>query len=433
MKKVLTGLCVASLILVGSTSAWSTTPSKKTNKNAVESSQEIKSAEPAVTLPPPASTWADKFETGWKKGLFFQSKDKKFSMKTRIRMQPRYEYTANDNKADDSTFRMRRLKFSWEGNAFSKNLSYKVQIVPTASKSEDFLEDAALTYKVADEFKFNFGQFKVPYNRQQITSSGRQQFPDRSLASDEFRFSTIDRATTTTCTFPGGGTVAGVGIACGSGATASTSDKDTARKFHYDLGAMFQGELFNKKLEYNLAFTNGSGLNRTNANKDLLYTGRLVWNVLGQYGYSESDVEGSEHPALMIGASGGYNVQDVTKTKILQAGGELGFKYKGASLQAEYFLRHNNPTGTAKSTKDHGYYAQAGYFVIPNHLEIAARASQYLKAGASNNKSEYTGAVNYYFFGHDLKLQGDYSYLPRQESSGNLADHRFRLQLQAWF
>jgi len=392
------------------------------------------------SAPAPATRsggWFDKFEVTWKRGLTFISKDQKYALKFRILLQPRYEFqsynTALEGKDDQNTFRMRRLLLSWEGNGFTRNLEYKVQVNAVAQEWKDFLEDAYINYRFKDLLQVEFGQYKVPYIRQQINSSGRLQFTERSLASEEFRWTATDASTTTTCTLPGGGTVSGTGIsACGGGATKTSTTTYSERKFHYDTGLMIQGQAFDRRLEYYASVTNGSGPNRLNVNNEFLYLGRTVWNILGQYGYAEADVDYLDQPALFIGGSGGFNSQDNTQTKIAQAGGEIGFKYKGASLQGEYFYRHKNPLA-GPTTGDHGYYVQTGYTVIPKHLELAGRVSEVFLAGPKNNKSEYTAGINYYVFGHDLKLQGNYSYLPTQYAAGTANDHRVIVQVQTWF
>jgi len=446
LKKILILVCVIATTFVTSES-FSATQKKhhgkrhsthKHHKKAVAATPApAPTPESAPAAPPSGGGWFDKFEAGWKRGLTFLSKDQKYSLKFRILLQPRYEFqsynTALEGKDDQNTFRMRRLLISWEGNGFTKNLEYKAQVNAVASDWKDFLEDAYMNYRFMDPLQVEFGQYKIPYSKQQINSSGRLQFTERSLASEEFRWAATDGTTTTTCTLPGGGTVSGTGIsACGGGATKTSTTTYSERKFHYDTGLMIQGQAFDRRLEYYASVTNGSGPNRLNVNNEFLYLGRAVWNILGQYGYSEADVDYLEHPALFIGGSGGFNSQDNTQTKIAQAGGEIGFKYKGASLQGEYFYRHKNPLA-GPTTGDHGYYVQAGYTVLPRRLEVAGRASQVFLAGPKNNKSEYTAGINYYVFGHDLKLQGNYSYLPTQYAAGTANDHRFILQLQTWF
>ncbi len=449
MKKLMVGLCSLALIAGLATPSFAATKKKKTRKTASSRSlqqqiNDLKANEKALEqkvevqgeyIEKQKGNWSNKFEGGWKKGLYFQTSDGKYSTKFRIRLQPQFQYLAQDEARegnDQSTFRIRRAKVSWEGNLFSKNLDYKLQLSLATGDWKDVLEDAYVNYKFFDPLRVQFGQEKIQYNRQQINSSGRLELVDRSLASDAFRFSTVDTSTTTTCTLPGGGTVTGAGLTCTAGATPTTNTVNTTRQFHYDTGMIVWGNAFDRKLEYYAGIMNGTGPNRVDTNNRFLYTGRAVYNILGNYGYSESDVEFSEHPSLVIGASGGYKKQEVTNANLFQQGAELGFKYKGASLQGEFYGRQTNPP-TARNTKDYGYYVQAGYFVIPRHFEIAARASQVFLAGANNNKSEFLGGLNYYFLGHDLKIQTDYSYLRNETSKGLANDFRFRAQLQAWF
>lgn len=449
MKKLTASLCAVPVMLVLATPGFAATQKKKHRKAASSTSlqqqiNDLKQNEKALDkkveeqgeyIEKQKGNWSNKFEGGWKKGLYFQTSDGKYSTKFRIRIQPQYQYLSQDaakEGKDQSTFRIRRAKLSWEGNLFSKNLDYKLQLSVAAGDWKDVLEDAYVNYKFFDPLRIQFGQEKVQYNRQQINSSGRLELVDRSLASDAFRFSTIDTTTLTTCTLPGGGTVTGSGITCGAGATTSTSSSNTTRQFHYDTGMILWGNAFDRKLEYYGGIMNGTGPNRVDTNNRFLYTGRAVYNILGNYGYSESDVEFSEHPSLFIGASGGYKKQEVTNANLFQEGAEVGFKYKGASLQGEFYGRQTN-FPAAPNTKDYGYYAQAGYFIIPRHFEITGRASQIFLAGANNNKGEFMGGLNYYFLGHDLKIQTDYAYLRNETSKGLANDFRFRAQLQAWF
>ncbi len=443
---------IASITLIGSSQISEAATKKKKHNNARANTslqqqindlkQDQKVLERKVEVSQEAfeekqkNSWTNKFEAGWKRGLYFQTSDGKYSTKFRIQLQPQYSYQANsqtlEGKDNQSTFRIRRAKISWEGNLFSKNLDYKLQLEVANTNWQDVLEEAYVNYKFWDPFRIQFGEEKVQYNRQQITSTGRLEFPDPSLASDEFRFNTIDSTTLTTCSFAAGGSVTGAGLTCGGGATATNSTKNTTRYFKYDTGAVFWGQAFNNKLEYYLGVMNGTGPNRLDLNNRPLITGRAVYNILGNYGYSESDVEYSDHPSLFIGASGGNKKQEVTNASITQFGGETGFKYKGASLQGEFYLRKTNPVA-AKNTTDKGYYVQAGYFVLPRHLELAARASQVFLDGPNNNKGEYSGGINYYFLGHDLKILANYAYLPTQTAKGTAKDQRGTVQVQAWF
>ncbi len=400
--------------------------------------------DPSLTVasfPPTPVKWTKKFELGWKKGFYFQTADKNYSLKFRGLLQPQFYYLNLSNKPannpDQISFILKRAELSWEGNVFSQFLDYKIKLALTASSLDRLLDDAWLDYRFYNPLRIQFGQYKVPYNRQQIISPGRLQFVDRSIAADTFRFSSNDVSTTTTCS------VAGTTVLCPAGTAGSTTTTTyTPRFYQYDVGLMVHGDAWDNKLEYYASITNGSGQNRINPNKDLLYIGRIVWNPTGQYGYQESDVNYSDRPAITVAASGGYLKREYDLTKLAQAGFELGSKYKGFSFQGEFYFRDNRPRGE-NSYQDVGYYAQAGY-LFKKRFEIAGRLSQVFFGGQGsnnlpgarpNNKNEFTGGFNYYIFQHDLKVQTDYSYLTTQTANnyGATADHRLRLQLQAWF
>lgn len=449
MKKI--GILLGSfliLLLFFNKDGWSQTTSKKKKKSKppVEQVAAVPTPpSPGDTVSPGAPvTWHEKFEAGWRKGLYFQTKDKKYSLRFRGRIQPRLTYNQLSNKKVDNPdsvgFQIRRAQLNWQGNVFSKNLDYNVQINAAASRVDDILEDAWLDYRFYNPLRIQIGQFPVPYIRQFVTSAGRLQFVDRSIAAEDFRFSTWDTSTTQNCT------IAGTAAICPANPAVAT----TIRRFRYDVGLMVHGDAWDNKFEYYAGVFNGTGFNRLNPNADLLYLGRVVWNPVGQYGYQESDLNYSKTPAITVGASGGYLKQNINpvNTKLTQAGLELGAKYRGFSLQSELFYRNNNPAGV-KDYDDLGYYAQAGY-LFKEKFEIAGRVSQEFLGGQGtgssprnanapgakpNNKGEYTAAFSYYIFQHDLKVQADYSYLTTQtdQSYGTLGDQRVRLQMQAWF
>jgi hypothetical protein len=69
---------------------------------------------------------------------------------------------------------------------------------------------------------------------------------------------------------------------------------------------------------------------------------------------------------------------------------------------------------------------------MPNELELAARLAMVFP-DAGGDQGEYTGGLNYYFDGHNVKIQADYSALTTEDgiSAGNdRFDNRVRLQVQ---
>src|SRR5512146_334708 len=162
---------------------------------------------------------------------------------------------------------------------------------------------------------------------------------------------------------------------------------------------------------------------RTSVNQ-LMYVARLQANLMGRAGFGEGDIAYSETPQMLVGGAYAYNPAIDTSTDNAFVGIDLAnlnvrrslaalgngrmlgqgvvdfstwtldyaFKYRGFSLQAEYWFRnvtrHNKglpclqtatqggpcttfaPGQFGNST---GWYVQSGYYVIPRKLEVAAR------------------------------------------------------------
>ena len=80
-------------------------------------------------MSPEKAAWTDKFEAGYKKGLYFKSKDGNWKMKFRIRGQFKFEVDDPDGGGLTQTeFRVQRLRFKWNGNAFRPWFLYTVQL-----------------------------------------------------------------------------------------------------------------------------------------------------------------------------------------------------------------------------------------------------------------------------------------------------------------
>ena len=84
------------------------------------------------------------------------------------------------------SFRIRRAKFKLEGWFYKPELEFEVQLNwpdVTARAANRFLEDANIDWDISKkkQFRVRFGQFKAPFGRQQLTSSGAQQFVDRAI------------------------------------------------------------------------------------------------------------------------------------------------------------------------------------------------------------------------------------------------------------
>lgn len=322
--------------------------------------------------------------------------------------------TTKDGQSKPS-FRIRRAKTSLEGWFWKKELTYELQLSwagPEAGASTQTpLEDATLTWDASKKgtFKITFGQLKVPLGRQEITSSGKQQFADRSLLSGEF-----------------------------------TRGRDVGLQLH--------GRVANDKVEYFAGVFNGNPASRTsNDNTKLQYNARVSVEPFGKVGYSESAFEGWDKPLLAIAGqfesndlAGATNLTDL-KTNVL--GADIVYKYKGFSVFAEYFQRKRTPeavSGTSSansgnaaqssgSFNSNGYNVQAGYFLKRDKLEIAARFAGYDPSNktASNNQTEKGGVINYFILKHTLKIVADFRAL--RDDLVKQTSKEFRVQTQFIF
>jgi len=333
-----------------------------------------------------------------KHGLTFKTGDSKFSLSLGSRLQFRYTFEDFDKESgqdDQSSFQVKRAKVFLQGNAFSEDLTYKVQV--NAAGSAVSLEDFYMNYKLAKVLRVRAGQYKVPFNRQELTSSGNQQFVDRAITNGVFAL-------------------------------------------NRDQGVTIYSFALNDYLEYAAGIFNGNGKNKSaNENNGHLYAGRIAIYPLGKFNmYSESDTDSTESLKAGIAFAGAYNrrvtfkddEEDFTKDVTgITADGIV--KWHGASVVGDYFWKREdirNLTDVASQ----GLNIQAGMFIIPKNIEIAVRfAVVDPDQDTGNDKTqEIAGTANYFIQSHKLKIQTDYAQLT--EEQGN-KDNRIRMQFQIIF
>ena len=91
-----------------------------------------------------------------------------------------------DGVEEETGFRIRRARFKLDGHAYKPWLGYYLEYGIAASVMLTF----ELEVQKSEQIGARFGQFKVPYNRERLDSSGKQQFADRSIVNNPF---TVDR------------------------------------------------------------------------------------------------------------------------------------------------------------------------------------------------------------------------------------------------
>jgi hypothetical protein len=202
---------------------------------------------------------------------------------------------------------------------------------------------------------------------------------------------------------------------------------------------------------------NGRGA-KVNDDNELMYSGRLQWNVFGrELAFEGCDLEYHEKPAGIIaicavtnnspytrfsqsggGQLEGFETPDSVRYRVNQFQVESAFMYKGFSWQEEYHYKyiHNDITGELTTLR--GIYLQAGYFFhnvlhfVPEHLELAGRFAGYRPDinQPGNRQQEYSLATNYFFKEHKNKLTAEATYFNFEDKTleNQASGWRFRLQ-----
>ncbi len=348
-----------------------------------------------------------------KASLGFQTSDGKYSLNVGFRMQTRFTYKDNDEDfgdRDKTDIDVRRARLCFGGNIYNKDLKYYVEI--DGDSFEVNLRDYYVYWTPLEELNIKTGYFKVPSNRQWNASGFKLLFQDRSIASDAFK---QDR----------------------------------------DYGLDIFGQPFDGHMEYHAAVFRGVGQNPAkaigkdeNIDNELLYVLTTRYYPFGWYnaysiagGWDETDVKYEDKFKAVIGASVVSNAKErdrkLADTDSIIGNVDLGMRYRGFTWDSEYYIRSNDPEsndGGDTVTSD-GFYTQAGYFVLPKKLELAAR---YSLLDPDNDlpddfQKEYAAGINYYFRQHRSKIQTDFGHYVTEIDERDKNENRFRVQYQIIF
>ncbi|MDO8141764.1 MAG: porin [Candidatus Brocadiales bacterium] len=339
-----------------------------------------------------------------KYALSVRSPDDNYTLNLGGRLQFRYTYKDKDEdfkETDRQDLSIRRARLYMGGNIYTKFIHYYVEL--DADKFNFGMRGFYIYVTPIEELNGKFGYFKVPFNRQRMTTSGKLLFQDRSIANDAF-----------------------------------TQDRD--------YGVDLYGKPFDGYMEYHAAVFQGAGQdpknwdNGDNIDNKLMYVLSVRYNPFGKYDYyDETDVKYSDKLKATIGASLAYNAKVVDEklrdTDTVAGVVDLGVRYKGFTWDSDYFIRTEDPEGRGDTVDSDGFYTQAGYFVIPKKLEFAARYSMVdPNTDISNDlQKEYTVGTNYYFRAHRSKIQADVGHYVTDTKDQDKEENRVRVQYQIIF
>lgn len=279
-----------------------------------------------------------------------------------------------------SQFDFPRVRLTLSGGVFRPWMRYLFQFEMSRAGGEggSRLKDAVLEIRPPDgNYRFQVGQFKVPFGLQQLNSSGRLQFVDRSITDAKF---------------------------------------NPAR----DMGVLVGGTLVGRKVGYDVGLFNGSGESVRQNNRSHLWVARAFVDPLRPYTLSEGSNDAGDRPVLHLGAAvrGGEAIRGRTPSPIVEEADdqlawnvEFAFKAPRFYSTAEHFWmsdEQQNPT-IGPDLDSRGFHAQAGYMVVPRKAEVGVLYAR-IDGNTAVDDAEVTelrGVFGYYWQGHNLKLQTD--------------------------
>jgi len=366
-------------------------------------------------------------------GLFnLVGQDSSWAMKIGARVQ--FLGASSWEEQGDNTLSLliRRARLKFGGYALTPKLKYKIELglsnrdIGGASKYTNnaprYILDAYVRWNFYHNFELQFGQAKLPGNRERIISSANLQLVDRSRLNSIF---TLDR------------------------------EFSLQLLHHFNISEKF-------KIKETVSIAQGEGRNVTTGSLGgLEFTGRVELFPFGDFKSNGeivgADLKREETPKLALAVTYDYN-SNAVKTRGNQGSymdTDIGlfetdistlfidamFKYQGFSLMAEYanrkadqpFAKNEDDTLTGDIVQvGDAFNVQTGY-VLPSDWEISARYTSVnldKMVALENKENQYTVGVSKYIRGHKLKIQSDLSYLEIANSNNQIL---YRLQFDIHF
>ena len=381
------------------------------------------------------------------------------------------DYRANRSDDFATQFNLRRARLLFLGHLLSPDFKYFLQIgFETAENAQTPGSANLLDYYVLSThfplFNVQLGQYKIYFNRSQINNTASMEFAERAPVQDAFTASGLNRRDI-------GITIMNddeiypvnyyLGVFNGAGPLFNRYGTYNSEEATVGCpGGQTSGNPFPSPASCPPNTRNLNANFRDEIDK-LMYAGRLQWNILGRPGYGEGDLAYSEAPQMAVGGGLAYNPGINTSTDNAFVGIDLAnlnfrrqlatfgngrqlgwgvvnyttyafdgvFKYRGFSLQGEWYFKNiertfkgvpcmqtvgtGGPcTATAAGLLGNatGWYVQSGYYLIPRHLEVAARYSYWDPDtnAAGDLIKQVDASLNWFPFGtYDYQLMLTYT------------------------
>jgi hypothetical protein len=362
----------------------------------------------ASEAPPEAEEEAPSF--GYKKGFFI--KDGVNSLAIQARVQTRFTWELLDGGDDEANFSIARARVGLAGTTLTPALSYKFQF--DLGKGNVSLKDFIVDYEFSPHFVLRTGQYKKPFSRQQITSSGSQELVDRAITDKAFGAGRDIGVMVHNKYEKSPGFEYALGLFNGTGDSTSITGSATVDALPAE-GEPLDADVTVK------------GSNVPDVFKPALVA-RVGVNTADTKGYSEVDFEGGP---LRVGAAASaifdFNADNQGDDSMTRVGVDYILKASGfATTGGLYF---GIPEGVDPTI---GFHLQAGY-LIADLVQPAVRFAMVDPDGDDNNTQELAFGVGVYPYKHNFKWQTDAALVTNQDPTGDTTDTVIRSQIQMAF
>ena len=319
----------------------------------------------------------------------------------------RQDNTANETGTDtvESGFEIRRLKFAFEGNVFSPNLTYKFQWATNRANGTPILDDAWVRWAFGEtlgaagkDFALRMGQFKDPTFHEEITSSKRLLAVDRSLLNEVMAGGITDW-------------VQGVSLIWDDGAEGRPLRAEVG--FHDGLNTD------------NTNFVDGGGSAFYGAtNPDWGAFARVEYLAMGNWKqYDDFTTIGNTENLLVFGAGATYTEYGGNTTgggDVVIYTADVQYEARKLGLYGAYIGAYSEPSFADEGgIHDYGFLVQAGYMLddkdqweVFGRYDVMFLDDNRFADATEDTFSELTIGINRYFKGHAAKLTIDGTWLP---------------------
>jgi len=275
-------------------------------------------------------------------------------------------YLFQQQKGQVDGFDIRRARLDVRGN-FTPYFAYFLQADFAGTPK---LIDAYAEVKLADYFNITIGQTKIPFSAENMSSDNKMESIDRSQVVEAL-------------------------TARGQDVIGNQNGRDIGVQVGGSFAKIDKRFLF----DYKIGVFNGAGINVSdkNDNKDII--GRLVVHPLKGF-----DFGGSYYTGV-----GNFGKPTATNQDRNRYGVEANYQFN------RFFVRGEFIEGKDGTITRNGWYAQAGYYLIPAKLQLTAKYDTYdTNTSAANDKSTiyYLGAT--YNFNNWSRIQAGY-YIKKEE------------------